>query len=225
MLQDGAILFENNEAGYLSWIAEHPESFVLNTGKNISPSYLVIHQASCRTITNNSNFTTGSYVKICGNSIDSIAEFLIKKRISNSGFRYCGICLKYHPTSDEQELDKMTADLLRRPIVEAPLGVTRPRVRIDRVVRYERDPRVRAWVLANSGGRCECCSQEAPFHDNCGNGFLEVHHVKKMADGGSDKTTNAVALCPNCHRSLHYAGDADSRTERLLKSIQRLIKE
>ncbi len=33
---------------------------------------------------------------------------------------------------------------------------------------------------------------------------LEVHHVIRLADGGSDTINNSVALCPNCHRELHF---------------------
>lgn len=33
--------------------------------------------------------------------------------------------------------------------------------------------------------------------------FLEVHHVKWLAKGGSDTVNNVVALCPNCHRKMH----------------------
>jgi len=34
--------------------------------------------------------------------------------------------------------------------------------------------------------------------------YLEVHHMIQLADGGEDTTENAVALCPNCHRQLHF---------------------
>ena len=34
--------------------------------------------------------------------------------------------------------------------------------------------------------------------------FLEAHHIKQLAKGGLDTISNAVAVCPNCHRELHY---------------------
>ncbi|WP_444959398.1 HNH endonuclease [Microbulbifer sp. ZKSA002] len=37
-----------------------------------------------------------------------------------------------------------------------------------------------------------------------GEPFLEVHHLRRLADNGSVTITNAVALCPNCHREFHY---------------------
>ncbi|MBE7567833.1 hypothetical protein [Acidithiobacillus sp. HP-11] len=31
-----------------------------------------------------------------------------------------------------------------------------------------------------------------------------MHRVRQLADNGSDTVTNAVALCPNCDREVHY---------------------
>ena len=41
---------------------------------------------------------------------------------------------------------------------------------------------------------------EAPFIKENGAPFLEIHHLKRLADGGSDTISNTVAICPNCHR-------------------------
>jgi len=55
-------------------------------------------------------------------------------------------------------------------------------------------------------GTCELCDQPAPFTKKNGDPYLEVHHVKQLADGGEDTINNAVALCPNCHRKMHSLG-------------------
>ena len=34
---------------------------------------------------------------------------------------------------------------------------------------------------------------------------LHIHHLEQISEGGSDDTTNLLALCPNCH-SLHHSG-------------------
>ncbi|WP_342542729.1 HNH endonuclease signature motif containing protein [Paenisporosarcina sp. FSL H8-0542] len=36
------------------------------------------------------------------------------------------------------------------------------------------------------------------------NPYLEVHHIKRLADNGEDSVENAIAVCPNCHRELHF---------------------
>jgi 5-methylcytosine-specific restriction protein A len=87
---------------------------------------------------------------------------------------------------------------------------------------FKRDPLVRAYVLQEAGGKCELCDHPAPFEDKDGDPFLEVHHVKTLAEGGADTADNAVALCPNCHRSLHLAKDREQRRARLSAKVSRL---
>ncbi len=70
-------------------------------------------------------------------------------------------------------------------------------------VRNQRNPYVVAYTLRRANDVCELCEQPAPFNRPNGEPFLEVHHVKHLEDDGDDKTENAVALCPNCHRMMH----------------------
>jgi len=65
----------------------------------------------------------------------------------------------------------------------------------------------------------------APFIGNDGLPYLEVHHVMPLASHGSDTATNAVALCPNCHRCCHYSNDSDEFKLRLYEKIPRLELE
>lgn len=96
-----------------------------------------------------------------------------------------------------------------------PKGVERP-VSASRVVRdFARSLKVAAWAHARAAGRCESCDLPAPFSTADGEPFLEVHHLHRLADGGPDVPANVVAVCPNCHRRLHYGSDATERTERL----------
>lgn len=46
-----------------------------------------------------------------------------------------------------------------------------------------------------------------------------------LASHGSDTTTNAVALCPNCHRCCHSSIDRDNFKLHLYQKIPRLIVE
>ena len=100
--------------------------------------------------------------------------------------------------------------------------------RVDRLVSdFRRCPRVVALVLEAAAGRCELCGCDAPFERADGSPFLEVHHVVTLAEGGRDMADNAVALCPNCHRLMHYAGDEarDAAIEQLHANIARLRVE
>jgi 5-methylcytosine-specific restriction enzyme A len=113
----------------------------------------------------------------------------------------------------------------KKATLEAPpTGVRRPQEETVSATRFVRDPRVRDWVLDAAGGYCESCSQPAPF-DGVYGPFLEVHHVRRLASQGSDTVSNAVALCPNCHRRLHFGLDAAKLVDALYSKISRLQRE
>ena len=70
---------------------------------------------------------------------------------------------------------------------------------------FARNPDVVAAVLARARGACERCGSPAPFiRERDGTPYLEVHHTVWLAKGGQDTVDNAIALCPNCHRELHF---------------------
>jgi 5-methylcytosine-specific restriction enzyme A len=93
------------------------------------------------------------------------------------------------------------------------------------VTQFQRDSTVKAWVLQQAAGKCENCQQPAPFNSIDGSPFLEIHHVRKLADNGSDTVANAVALCPNCHREFHYGEHSQALVARLYELVTRLVRE
>jgi hypothetical protein len=62
------ILFERDEAGYKEWVRRHPTGFVVNHHARPKPHYLILHRATCHTITGvptrGTTWTT-PYVKRC----------------------------------------------------------------------------------------------------------------------------------------------------------------
>lgn len=117
------------------------------------------------------------------------------------------------------------AALRRSPELQVPAGVERPEQQRQASTVYSRDPSVIAWVLNNSRGKCEVCHNKAPFTKLNGHFFLEVHHLLRLADGGSDRISNAVAACPNCHRELHYGVRRQELLDQLFENIDRLRRE
>lgn len=108
------------------------------------------------------------------------------------------------------------------PRLEPPQGNKHPQKSTGVTPYYQRDPKVKAWVLNQAKGICEACRAPAPFLAADGFPYLEVHHLIPLADGGADTITNAVALCPNCHRKIHYGIDRETMTQRLRRSLNRL---
>jgi 5-methylcytosine-specific restriction endonuclease McrA len=81
----------------------------------------------------------------------------------------------------------------------------KPEMREVKTKVYVRNADVVAEVLHRAKGQCESCSTPAPFKRRSDKTpYLEVHHIKRLVDGGDDTVKNAIALCPNCHRKSHF---------------------
>ena len=128
-------------------------------------------------------------------------------------------------SSPKVAFHEQIAALRRLPELQIPVGVERPEQQRHASTVYSRDPSVVAWVLNNSRGKCEVCHSEAPFTKANGDFYLEVHHLLRLADGGSDRISNAVAACPNCHRELHYGVRRQELLDQLFENIDRLRRE
>lgn len=131
----------------------------------------------------------------------------------------------YGPTPSHEEFRARVQALMRRPLVEDGVGVDEPVTQVGSVTRYYRDPKVAVAALRRADGTCELCWGKAPFNRDDGTPFLEVHHVRRLADGGSDRVSNTVAVCPNCHRALHHAADREERCNMLFERVRGLIRE
>ena len=80
-----------------------------------------------------------------------------------------------------------------------------PKSRLIMVKQFVRNPDVVAEVLFLAKGKCQGCGKRAPFvRYSDGEPYLEVHHRRQLSQGGEDTVSNAIALCPNCHRQQHY---------------------
>jgi 5-methylcytosine-specific restriction protein A len=81
-----------------------------------------------------------------------------------------------------------------------------------------RSEAIRLYVLKRSNGICEGCAEPAPFQSKEGP-FLEAHHLFRLSDGGPDHPSNVIALCPNCHRRVHYGRDGNQYNEKLTQVV------
>jgi len=84
--------FIDDDAGYIRWLAAHPEGFVLNTERSPKPGYLVLHRASCPKISQlqrSATQWTRDYIKFCGHRTE--LEALARHEVGGEP-RCCGIC-------------------------------------------------------------------------------------------------------------------------------------
>lgn len=89
---------------------------------------------------------------------------------------------------------------------------------------YGRNGGVGSEVLGYANGYCEHCKNKG-FLKEDKSLYLEVHHVKPLAEGGADLTSNAVAVCANCHRKLHFSANRKQLTNSLYQTIDRLERQ
>jgi 5-methylcytosine-specific restriction protein A len=115
----------------------------------------------------------------------------------------------------ERKVMKASTLTLEELKSKASKSQSKPGSRVATTTTYQRDANVVNYTLKRADGVCELCEQPAPFNKKNGEPYLEVHHVKQLADGGDDTIENTVALCPNCHRKVHalnVKGDIDKLT-------------
>ncbi len=67
----------------------------------------------------------------------------------------------------------------------------------DRIIEVSSD--IEEVVIDMADGTCELCGLTFQNKD-----FLETHFVVWIRNGGQPTLTNTVALCPNCHRKIHF---------------------
>ncbi|MGQ0812380.1 MAG: HNH endonuclease [Nitrospiraceae bacterium] len=97
---------------------------------------------------------------------------------------------------------KSSPEQRRKRLLSAP---RKPRKMEVVTTVFVRNPDVVAEVLARAKGKCAQCGRPAPFtRASDGSPYLEIHHRVRLVDGGDDTVSNALALCPNCHRQRHF---------------------
>jgi 5-methylcytosine-specific restriction protein A len=95
-------------------------------------------------------------------------------------------------------------EALRKVAYEAFRNTQIPSARTAAVIYRARSQAVKTYVITRANGACECCGKPAPFKDTHGEPYLEPHHTHRLADGGPDSPAWVGAICPNCHREIHY---------------------
>ncbi|WP_186077778.1 MrcB family domain-containing protein [Burkholderia gladioli] len=83
--------------------------------------------------------------------------------------------------------------------------------------RYKRNPRKAASAFRAAGFKCEVDSSHVTFTSrSTSNQYVEAHHLIPMkhqrdSSYSLDVKANIIALCPTCHRLLHYGHAKDKR--------------
>jgi 5-methylcytosine-specific restriction endonuclease McrA len=84
---------------------------------------------------------------------------------------------------------------------------------------YQRSESIKQYAKARAGGNCEYCEEQAPFETPEGEPYLEVHHVDELGEEGEDSPEKVVALCPSCHKEIHYGHRGDQINNELRQKL------
>lgn len=214
---------ENDDYLYLQTLIEKPFSYVLNVRKASTITDVSIHRGWCKTLRTKkrtdrfSPFTGQGYKKVIFSELQEVEEWLADHSLKVKSIRECSNCnplsdinpqelpdesiLFDYQTSQDSIADELTDEQLYEKLA---LIDEKAKKVLHSSYRYERSPYVRVLVLRRANGICERCNKPAPFLSKNNKPFLEVHHSQFLSQGGDDVVSNCEALCPNCHRKIHF---------------------
>ena len=89
-------IFEDDDAGYLTWVESHQHDFVVNSYRRPDPRYLILHCATCGTITGRpargGRWTTGDFIKACSETRTALVQWA--RQTAGGEMTSCRLC---HP--------------------------------------------------------------------------------------------------------------------------------
>ena len=91
--------FSTGDESYLRWLARHQDGFVVNTTRSKWPSYMVLHRATCPTISRYTKmarpggFTERQYIKACALDVAGLRAWVRRNgRLDGSFSSECPVC-------------------------------------------------------------------------------------------------------------------------------------
>ncbi len=148
------------------------------------------------------------------NAVSSVSNgWLIRNLRLDSNFEINGDTPYPYNSFPKDEINSKLQALIREAVILSPAEVDEKSTEFPILPKkiwvtspvFQRNPYVIVRTLQRAKGFCESCGSAAPFvRKSDGTPYLEVHHKIPLAQGGDDTYENTVALCPNCHRKMHF---------------------
>ena len=117
------------------------------------------------------------------------------------------------------DLEKLREQAIEESVESVPDNDT---TTTQRTRQYNRSKAVRNYIMSRAGGQCEACGEPAPFISKTGEPYLHGHHVNELSDGGSDKPSSVIALCPNCHYRVHHGKNGEQYNQKLKARVEKI---
>jgi hypothetical protein len=145
--------------------------------------------------------------------------------IGNLGSQVFAVKLQMAPANDEDAIIEIAKKANRQTVFDLAKKATgKPARRTVRREDFVRNPYVVVAVLMRANGKCEMPGCTCPlFLRDDSSPYLEVHHVVPLGESGDDTLVNAAALCPHCHRELHFGKNRKTLRAALATHIAKLL--
>jgi hypothetical protein len=144
--------------------------------------------------------------------------------IGNVGSQVFAVKLQVAPANADDAVIEVAKKANKQTVFDrAKKAIGKPARRTVQRDDFVRNAYVVAAALLRSNGKCEMpgCTCALFLRDD-DSPYLEVHHVLPLGEGGDDTLVNAAALCPHCHRELHFGKDKKTRRAALAVHIATL---
>lgn len=170
------------------------------------------------------NESLAYYLHKCDDEQRYIDEYAGVKETCLSRFPIIYYELKNSSLDDEenneelQQIKSLSLDVLKKKARE--YESKRPQKYNSDVLKIKRAFYVSEYAKKRAKGICQLCGNPAPFvNPKTGEPYLEAHHIIWLSAGGEDTIDNTVALCPNCHKRMHYLNDFED-----VKKLKLVVK-
>ena len=137
----------------------------------------------------------------------------IKEDLLNHSSNYGDIFADFSE-AEAKEIERLT----KEGWTAAEIGNSAPSIQYRTIKQHDRIPTVSAIAKLRAGFKCEIhgCDYE-PFIGIYNLPYVEVHHIKRLADDGEDTLKNVACLCPKHHREIHFGLNKERLKEILLE--------
>ena len=144
----------------------------------------------------------------------------IKEDLLNNSPNYGDIFADFNE-AEAKEIER----LKKEDWTSIEIGNLMPSVQYRTIKQHDRIPTVSAIAKLRAGFICEIqgCDYK-PFIGLYNLPYVEVHHIKILADGGEDILKNVTCLCPKHHREIHFGSNKEKLREILLRKRHEEIK-
>ena len=171
-------------------------------GPIVAKGKLAKHLHYCDLVQKNSDETIGRIPETClGNFPFEIREYLDDA--------YSSKPLDDTHSVKEQEMHAASLSMKDLERIAKQKSTKKPKEVTRTTIVIERDAYVSQYAKRRAKGICQLCGDKAPFVKRNGEPYLETHHIVWLSKGGEDSINNVVALCPNCHKKMHYLNSSD----------------